>query len=115
MAWYAGHLYIMRLLAELTRQRERDSARPKPPSDSRLDQRLKVNLAALLDQDLANVEVGIYPIPADHDGSVLTLVERSRVFFRDLSEVNARRKRNHKTQEQKSPSWPGLLTRPPPG
>jgi hypothetical protein len=41
-------------------------------------------------------------------------VERSRLFFRDLSEVNARRKRNHKTQEQKSPSWPGLLTRPPP-
>jgi ubiquinone/menaquinone biosynthesis C-methylase UbiE len=94
MAWYAGHLYIMRLLAEQTRQREGDSARPKPPSDSRLDQRLKVNLPALLEQDLANVEVGIYPIPADHDGSVLTLLERSRLFFRDLSEVNARRKRN---------------------
>jgi hypothetical protein len=92
MAWYAGHLYIMRLLAEQTRQRESDRARPKPPSDSRLDQRLKVNLAALLEQHLANVEVG--PIPADHDGSILTLLERSRLFFRDLSEVNPRRKRN---------------------
>jgi ubiquinone/menaquinone biosynthesis C-methylase UbiE len=94
MAWYAGHLYLMRLLAEQVRQREGESARRKTGSGPRLDQRLKADMAALLEQDLANVEAGIYPIPADHDGSLFTLLDRSRLFFRDLPEVNARRKRN---------------------
>jgi ubiquinone/menaquinone biosynthesis C-methylase UbiE len=84
----------MRLLAGQVRQREGDSARPKPRSDPRLDQRLNADMAALLEQDLANVEAGIYPVPADHDGSLLTLLDRSRLFFRDLPEINARRKRN---------------------
>ena len=34
------------------------------------------------------------PLPADHDGSLLTLLDRSRLFFRDLPEVDERRKRN---------------------
>jgi ubiquinone/menaquinone biosynthesis C-methylase UbiE len=45
-------------------------------------------------QDLANVEAGIYPLPADHDGSLLRLLDRSRLFFRDLPAVEARRRRN---------------------
>jgi ubiquinone/menaquinone biosynthesis C-methylase UbiE len=45
-------------------------------------------------QDLANVEAGIYPLPADHDGSLLTVLDRSRLFFRDLPAIDARRKRN---------------------
>ncbi len=51
-------------------------------------------MAALFEQDLANVEAGIYPLPADHDGSLFTLLERSRLFLRDLPEVEKRRKRN---------------------
>jgi ubiquinone/menaquinone biosynthesis C-methylase UbiE len=94
MAWYVGHLYLMRLLAEQVRQREGESARPKTGSDARLDQRLEADMAALLKQDLANVEAGIYPVPVDHDGSLLTVLDRSRLLFRDLPEVNARRKRN---------------------
>jgi ubiquinone/menaquinone biosynthesis C-methylase UbiE len=94
MAWYVGHLYLMRLLAEQVRQREGESARPKTGSDTRLDQRLEADMAALLKQDLANVEAGIYPVPVDHDGSLLTVLDRSRLLFRDLPEVNARRKRN---------------------
>jgi len=94
MAWYTGHLYLMRLVAEQLRQRAGESARPKTGSDPRLDQRLQADMVALLEQDLANVEGGIYPVPADHDGSLLTLLDRSRLFFRDLPEVNARRKRN---------------------
>jgi len=50
-------------------------------------------MVALLEQDLANVEAGVYPLPADHDGSLLTLLDRSRLFFRDLPEVDKRRKR----------------------
>lgn len=95
MAWYSGHLYVMRRLAEQARRRE-DGGRPaqKPRSNPRLDERLEVDRTALFEQDLANVEAGIYPIPADHDGSVLTLLNRSRLFFRDLPDIAERRKRN---------------------
>ena len=107
MAWYAGHLYMMRRLAEQARQEDRERPRPKPRSDPRLDQRLNGDLAALLEQDLANVEAGVYPLPADHDGSLLTLLERSRLFFRDLPEVHARRKRNA-TREVRNAKTRGL-------
>ena len=95
MAWYSGHLYVMRRLAEQARRQEDgERAPPKPRPDPHLEQRLEADRAALFEQDLANVEAGIYPLPADHDGSVLTLLNRSRLFFRDLPEVAARRKRN---------------------
>jgi hypothetical protein len=42
-------------------------------------------------QDLANIEAGIYPVPADHDGSLFTLINRSRLFFTDLPEIHRRR------------------------
>jgi len=48
-------------------------------------------------QDLANVEAGIYPLPADHDGSVFSMIHRSRLFFEDLPEVHRRREhRGHR-------------------
>ena len=46
--------------------------------------RLYADMAILLQQDLANIEAGLYPLPADHDGSLLTLLHRSRLFFADL-------------------------------
>jgi ubiquinone/menaquinone biosynthesis C-methylase UbiE len=48
-------------------------------------------MADLLLQDLGNVEAGIYPLPLDHDGSVLTLLQRSWSFFEDLPDVHRRR------------------------
>jgi ubiquinone/menaquinone biosynthesis C-methylase UbiE len=51
-------------------------------------------MAQLFKQDLANVVTGLYPNPDDHDGSLLNLLNRSSLFFRDLSEVGARRQRN---------------------
>ena len=48
-------------------------------------------MAVLFRQDLANVEAGIYPLPADHDGSLPALIERSRLFFEDLPDVHRRR------------------------
>jgi len=53
--------------------------------------RLGSDLAALLQQDLANVEAGVYPLPEDHDGSVAKLLHRSRLFFEDLPEIHRRR------------------------
>jgi ubiquinone/menaquinone biosynthesis C-methylase UbiE len=51
------------------------------------------DMAILLRQDLANIEAGLYPLPADHDGSLLTLLQRSRLFFEDLPEIHRRRER----------------------
>ena len=48
-------------------------------------------MAMLLQQDLANIEAGLYPLPADHDGSLLTLLNRSRLFFEDLPDIHRRR------------------------
>jgi hypothetical protein len=50
-------------------------------------------MAKLFLQDLANVESGIYPLPEDHDGSLFTLIDRSRLFFADLPEIHRRRER----------------------
>jgi ubiquinone/menaquinone biosynthesis C-methylase UbiE len=94
MAWYAGHVYVMHRLEEQVRRQEGESARPTRRSNPRLNGRLNDDMAALLEQDLANVEDGIYPLPADHDGSLLTMLNRSRLFFRDLPDVDERRKHN---------------------
>jgi hypothetical protein len=48
-------------------------------------------MTILFQQDLANIEAGLYPLPADHDGSLLTLLYRSRRFFEDLPEIHRRR------------------------
>ena len=48
-------------------------------------------MAILLQQDLATIEAGLYPLPADHDGSLLTLLHRSRLFFDDLPATHRRR------------------------
>ena len=93
IAWYAGHMYVLGKLADQVRRRGGAGA-PKPKSNPRVDERIEADRAALFAQDLANVEAGIYPLPADHDGSLFTLLDRSRLFFRDLPDVEERRKRN---------------------
>jgi ubiquinone/menaquinone biosynthesis C-methylase UbiE len=93
-AWYAGHLYVMHRLAEQVRQQEGSRVEGRRRSNPRLDQRLAEDREALFAQDLANVEAGIYPVPADHDGSLFTVLDRSRLFFRDLPEIERRRLRS---------------------
>jgi ubiquinone/menaquinone biosynthesis C-methylase UbiE len=88
----------MRLLTEQARKRQGGSPQPKPRSAGRLERQLEADRAALFAQDLANVEAGIYPLPADHDGSWLRVLDRSRLFFRDLPAIAERRKR-HATHE----------------
>src|SRR4051812_9292079 len=90
VAWYAGHAAVMRRLAELARAwegREETSKSPvaAPAPDRR---RLYQEMLALFQRDLANVEAGIYPLPADHDGPLPALLNRSRLFFGDLPAVH---------------------------
>jgi ubiquinone/menaquinone biosynthesis C-methylase UbiE len=93
LAWYVGHNAVMRRLAEAARQRTGESTRPRPRTDAPVPdrRRLYADMATLFRQDLANVESGIYPVPADHDGSLTTLLKRSRLFFEDLPEIHRRR------------------------
>jgi ubiquinone/menaquinone biosynthesis C-methylase UbiE len=95
LAWYAGHEIILRRLATQARQRQKSDP---PQVQSRLapptQRRIYTDMFALLRQDLANVEAGIYPLPNDRDGSLLTRLYRSRLFFNDLPAIHRRRERN---------------------
>ncbi len=97
VAWYVGHALVMRRLSQEARRRAGDSSRPPAHTDAPVPdrKRLYADMATLLRQDLANVERGIYPLPADHDGSLPTLLERSRLFFADLPDVHRRRENRH--------------------
>ena len=84
VAWYIGHSLAVRRLSEATQRRDGKKARPRaytnlPVPDRR---RLYADMAILPQQDLANIEAGLYPLPADHDGSLLTPLHRSRLFSR---------------------------------
>jgi ubiquinone/menaquinone biosynthesis C-methylase UbiE len=100
VAWYVGHNAIMRRLAASARQRTGESTRPRPQTDAPVPERgrLYADMATLFRQDLANVESGIYPLPADHDGSLTTLLARSRLFFEDLPEIHRRRENREHQQ-----------------
>jgi ubiquinone/menaquinone biosynthesis C-methylase UbiE len=95
VAWYVGHGLAVRRLAEAAQAQCRDGGATRrlhtnAPVPDR--SRLYADMAALFWQDLANVEAALYPLPADHDGSLLTLLYRSRLFFEDLPEIDRRRK-----------------------
>jgi ubiquinone/menaquinone biosynthesis C-methylase UbiE len=95
VAWYVGHSIALRQLSETVRRRDaqkRPRAHTEAPVPDR--KRLYADMANLLRQDLANVEAGIYPLPADHDGSLLALLQSSRLFFEDLPEIHRRRESN---------------------
>ena len=93
VAWYVGHSLAMRRLSEAVRRRDGENRRPRAHTDAPVPdrRRLFADMGALLQRDLANVEAGIYPLPADHDGSLATLLNRSRLFFEDLPEIHRRR------------------------
>jgi ubiquinone/menaquinone biosynthesis C-methylase UbiE len=93
VAWYVGHGLAMRQLAQRRSRPAGLAARPRPHTDLPVPDRGRhyADMAALLAQDLANVEAGIYPLPTDHDGSPLRLLDRSRLFFEDLPNVDRRR------------------------
>jgi ubiquinone/menaquinone biosynthesis C-methylase UbiE len=95
VAWYVGHGLILRRLSKAARRRDGSRSRPRLRVDGPVPDRSRIyaDMAKLFLQDLANVESGIYPLPADHDGSLFTLIARSRLFFADLPEVHRRRER----------------------
>lgn len=95
VAWYVGHSLLLRELADTTRKREEPRARRRIRTTTSVPDRKRIyaDMAKLFFQDLANVEAGIYPIPADHDGSLFASIRRSRLFFEDLPNIHQRRQR----------------------
>ena len=95
VAWYVGHSLAVRRLSEAAQRRDGKKAQPRPHTNLPVPdrRRLYADMAILFQQDLANIEAGLYPLPADHDGSLLTLLDRSRLFFDDLPEIHRRRER----------------------
>jgi ubiquinone/menaquinone biosynthesis C-methylase UbiE len=90
---------VMRRLSKAVRQRAGGSAGRPTRANVAVPgrNRLYADMAALFRRDLANVEAGIYPLPADHDGSWPALLQRSRLFFEDLPDVHRRREnRDHR-------------------
>jgi ubiquinone/menaquinone biosynthesis C-methylase UbiE len=99
VAWYIGHGMVMRRLSQTVRERAGQTPRPPAPRVPVPDRaRLYADMAVLFQRDLANVEAGIYPLPADHDGTLPVLLARSRLFFEDLPEVHHRRERREVRQ-----------------
>ena len=96
IAWYVGHSLALRRLSEEARRRDGKKARPRAHTNAPVPdrRRLYADMAILLQQDLANIEAGLYPLPADHDGSLLAMLHRSRLFFEDLPEIHRRRESN---------------------
>jgi hypothetical protein len=88
VAWYLGHGLVLRRLSEAARRREgsQSRARRRPHTDAPVPDHdyIYAEMIRLFIQDLANVEAGIYPVPADYDGSRLTLIHRcgssSKIF-----------------------------------
>jgi len=95
VAWYVGHSLLLRELADTTRKGEEPRARRRIRTTTSVPDRKRIyaDMAKLFFQDLANVEAGIYPIPADHDGSLFASIRRSRLFFEDLPNIHRRRQR----------------------
>lgn len=93
VGWYVAHGFAMRFLQKEARRQEGGNARPRAHTDEPVpDQRaLYKDMLKLFSDDLANVENGIYPNPSDRDGSLATLIKRSRLFFEDLPAVHRRR------------------------
>jgi ubiquinone/menaquinone biosynthesis C-methylase UbiE len=93
LAWYVGHGMVMRQLSAEARRRAGGRTSPRAHTDAPVPdrRRLYADMAVLFRQDLANVEAGIYPLPADNDGSWPSVLERSRLFFEDLPQVHRRR------------------------
>jgi ubiquinone/menaquinone biosynthesis C-methylase UbiE len=95
VAWYVGHSLVLRELADAVRHREEPRARRRVHNSAPVPDRKHIyaDLAQLFLKDLANVEAGFYPVPVDHDGSLLALIRRSRMFFHDLPNIHRRRER----------------------
>lgn len=89
VAWFYSHYLAAQKRQEAPKDKNGEPFRPQTPVPDR--RTLMADLAGVFARDLKNAEAGIYALPVDHDGGILSMVSKSRAFFNDLSEVNRRR------------------------
>src|ERR1700675_4685383 len=91
VAWYVGHGLAMGRLSERARRREGKSTRPRAHTDAAVPDRNRLcdDMPAWLQRDLANCAPAISPLPTDHDGSLSTLLEMTRLFFEPLPDIHS--------------------------
>lgn len=90
VAWYMGHYYAAQSRRERLVNPDGTPFRPSGPVVAR--ERLLGHMAELFRRDLRNAEEGLYPLPDDDDGSLPSVLRRSRNFFADLPAVSERRR-----------------------
>ena len=108
VAWYIGHSLVLRELAAHRSEKPKVRHRPRTHAPVPDRKRIYADMAKLFLQDLANVEAGIYPFPADHDGSLFALIRRSRMFFDDLPNIHRRRCGTGRFMDAIKQVWPRL-------
>ena len=95
VAWYMAHYSIIKRLAKKGAQPEAETkpATPSFPQSRDPDGARKAFLQAF-EQDLQNIEDGLYPAPRDFSvRDMVRALESSRLFLKDATEVDARRRR----------------------
>ena len=102
VAWYLGHYFISRRYREAKPAQEPKKTGRKGPGRNFIFEQM----AILFARDLANVGKGIYPMPRDRDGDLLSLIDTSRRFFADLP-LAAERKAQGQATEIYSPELAG--------
>jgi ubiquinone/menaquinone biosynthesis C-methylase UbiE len=99
VAWYMGHNFAsQRFRQSRAENQPAQEKRKKSSGPSLTAEKILADLAGLFRRDLANAEAGIYPLPADHDGSFRDILRRSRMFFQDLP-VSVERKQAKRSNE----------------
>jgi len=98
VGWYLGHYFASQRFREAPAQEEGAKPRRAGPGLARILE----DMGALFARDLANADRGLYPPPRDHDGSLATILRRSRRYFADLP-VAAQRKAEGRGTEVYSP------------
>lgn len=95
VAWYMAHYSVTKRLAKRGAQPEPETtpATPSFPQSRDPDGARKAFLYAF-EQDLQNIEDGLYPAPRDFSvRDIARALESSRLFLKDATEVDARRRR----------------------
>lgn len=112
VAWFAAHGELAQAISRrVSRAHARDNGTDRPADDGRPASapagpvrerpdlpRILGQIAELFRRDLANIEAGLYPMPAGEFGSPLAFADLSRRFLADVPAV-ARRRATGNAQE----------------